>query len=209
MGVILGTAAYMAPEQAKGKAVDRRADIWAFGVVLHEMLSGRHLFLSETIPETLAHVMTRHADLGALPDTTPPRIRDLIARCLEKDPRKRLRDIGEARLILEDPATLNPLAEPSASASRPVAPAGRRLLPWTVAGVCAVGLVAALLVWAPWREAPSPAPRKLLVSIGADASLVMLYGASSILSPDGRTLVFVGRAEGAGTRLYVRKLDEL
>src|SRR6185369_14138900 len=121
MGLILGTAAYMAPEQAKGKSVDKRADIWAFGVVLHEMMTGRHLFTADTIPETLAHVMTRVADLDTLPDTTPRRVRELIARCLEKDPKNRLRDIGEARLVLDDPASLSASAQPAipAGASSP------------------------------------------------------------------------------------------
>ncbi|MFQ5724505.1 MAG: serine/threonine-protein kinase, partial [Terriglobia bacterium] len=96
-GVLLGTAAYMSPEQAKGKPVDRRADIWAFGVVLYEMLSGRQLFTGETISETLAAVMMREPDLKGLPADTPPPIRLLLARCLEKDPRRRLQAIGEAR----------------------------------------------------------------------------------------------------------------
>src|SRR5262245_2375592 len=98
IGVILGTAAYMAPEQVKGKPVDRRADIWAFGVVLYEMLTGRAAFAAETIPETLSHVLTREIDLATLPAGTPPRLRSVIARCLVKDPKSRLRDIGEARL---------------------------------------------------------------------------------------------------------------
>ena len=100
MGVILGTAAYMAPEQAKGKAVDKRADIWAFGVVLYEMLAGRSLFACETPSETVAAVIRADIDLGALPQETPASVRRLIARCLERDPRVRLRDIGEARILL-------------------------------------------------------------------------------------------------------------
>src|SRR5438552_17391960 len=96
-GVILGTAAYMAPEQAKGKAVDRRADIWAFGVVLYEMLTGRMLFSGETASETMAAVMMKEPDWAALPANTPARVRGLLRRCLTKEPRNRLRDIGEAR----------------------------------------------------------------------------------------------------------------
>jgi serine/threonine protein kinase len=96
-GIILGTAAYMAPEQAKGKPLDRRADIWAFGVVLYEMLTGRAAFDGETVTEVLAAVITQDADLSRLPPETPPALRQLLARCLQKDPRVRLRDIGEAR----------------------------------------------------------------------------------------------------------------
>src|SRR6187455_2197682 len=97
-GVILGTAAYMSPEQAKGKAVDRRADIWAFGCVLFEMLTGRPLFAGETVTETLAAVMRDAPPLEALPPGTPPPVASVLARCLERDPKRRLRDIGEARI---------------------------------------------------------------------------------------------------------------
>ena len=102
-GMILGTAAYMAPEQAKGKTVDKRADIWAFGVVFYEMLTGRAAFAGETLTDIMAAVVTREPEWAALPAATPTSIRKLLARCLEKDPKKRLRDIGEARLILERP----------------------------------------------------------------------------------------------------------
>jgi serine/threonine-protein kinase len=100
-GMILGTAAYMAPEQAKGRPVDKRADIWAFGVVVYEMLTGARLFEADSVPETLGQVFTRPIDLDALPPATPRRLRDLIGRCLERDPKQRLRDIGEARIALE------------------------------------------------------------------------------------------------------------
>ena len=105
MGLIIGTAAYMAPEQARGKAVDRRADIWAFGVVLYEMLSGQRAFEGEDISVTLASVIKEEVSWPALPADLPEPIRRLLRRCLEKDPRRRLRDIGEARLTLEDPAS--------------------------------------------------------------------------------------------------------
>jgi len=101
-GVILGTAAYMSPEQARGKPVDKRADIWAFGVVLFEMLAGRRLFAGETVSDTLAAVLTREPDWTMLPSSTPPGVRRLLTRCLERDSRKRLRDIGDARLELDD-----------------------------------------------------------------------------------------------------------
>ncbi len=99
--MILGTAAYMAPEQARGKAVDKRADIWAFGVRVYEMLTGRRAFTGETISDTLAAVLAKDPDWGALPAATPPRLRRLLVRCLEKDPRQRLADIGDARVQIE------------------------------------------------------------------------------------------------------------
>jgi serine/threonine-protein kinase len=102
-GMILGTAAYMAPEQAKGKQADRRADIWAFGVVLFEMLTGKQAFMGETAAETLASVMMAQLPLDKLPDTTPAALRQVVGRCLERDVRKRLQAIGEARIILENP----------------------------------------------------------------------------------------------------------
>jgi len=99
-GMILGTAGYMSPEQARGKRVDKRADIWAFGVVLHEMLSGEQLFGGETVSDTLAAVITKEPDWGLLPSNTPPVIRLLLRRCLTKDPKQRLQAIGEARITL-------------------------------------------------------------------------------------------------------------
>src|SRR5499426_1423439 len=93
-GVILGTAAYMSPEQARGRAVDRRADIWAFGVVLFEMLTGRRLFEGEDVSDVLAAVLRQQPDWSALPAETPASVRRLLRRCLERDPKKRLRDIG-------------------------------------------------------------------------------------------------------------------
>src|SRR5688572_4998848 len=108
MGLILGTAAYMSPEQARGKPVDKRADIWAFGVVLYEMLTGRMLFQGETVSDVLAAVLRADIDLAKLPPSVPPGIRQLLSRCLEKDSRRRLRDIGEARVLLESPSALEP-----------------------------------------------------------------------------------------------------
>src|SRR5262249_44299905 len=99
---IVGTAGYMAPEQAKGKAVDKRADIWAFGVVLYEMLAARRLFKGETVPETLAAVLMKEPALDTLPAATPAAVRKLLRRCLARDVRRRLRDIGEARIALEE-----------------------------------------------------------------------------------------------------------
>src|SRR5262245_13526705 len=101
-GVILGTAAYMSPEQARGRSVDKRADIWACGAVLYEMLTGTRLFEGETVSDTLAAVLRQDVDIKALPASTPPALRQLLRRCLQRDPRQRLHDLADARLVLED-----------------------------------------------------------------------------------------------------------
>jgi serine/threonine protein kinase len=115
MGIVLGTAAYMAPEQAKGKTIDKRADIWAFGCVLWEMLTGRALFARDTMPETIAAVIKDAPPMDALPSNTPPPVRRLLERCLERDPRLRLRDIGEARILLASPRSRSPASPASLS----------------------------------------------------------------------------------------------
>jgi len=213
MGMIIGTAAYMAPEQARGRVVDRRADIWAFGVVLYEMLTGRRAFEGEDISITLASVLKEDVRWIALPEDLPAPIFKLLRRCLEKDPKRRLSWIGEARLTLEDPATLQPataMAPVAVATTVPAAPLWRRALPWTLAAVGVVSALVLLSLWAPWRTTPPPSSRKLLASIGADATLSTTFGASAILSPDGTTLAFVAvPAKQARPALFVRKLDEL
>ena len=124
MGMILGTAAYMAPEQARGRIVDKRADIWAFGLVLYEMLAGRAAFAGDTITDILAAVVTREPDWTALPVTTPASIRRLLTRCVEKDPRRRLRDIGDARLEIEEALAGGPLERREGESVAAPAPQG-------------------------------------------------------------------------------------
>jgi eukaryotic-like serine/threonine-protein kinase len=143
MGVILGTAGYMSPEQAKGKPVDRRADIWAFGVVLFELLAGRLLYAGETVNETIANVITQPPDWNALPAATPAPVRRLLRRCLEKDPRSRYQSAGDVRVEIDEilsgasPSDSGPIvaAIPTTPAS-----AGRRLLPWAIAIVLLAAL---------------------------------------------------------------------
>src|SRR5262245_56520142 len=141
LGVILGTAAYMSPEQAKGRPVDRRADIWAFGVILFEMLAGRRGYEAEDISETLAAVLTREVDWNALPASTPARLKALVRDCLVRDPKERLRDIGDARRELQRMIEGAPehahVGAPVAAA--PKTPAWRRMLPWAVAALAIVG----------------------------------------------------------------------
>ncbi|MFY9528281.1 MAG: serine/threonine-protein kinase [Candidatus Acidiferrales bacterium] len=152
VGIILGTAAYMSPEQAKGKPADRRADVWAFGVVLFEMLSGKQLFTGETASEVLANVITQEPKWEKLPAGVPPRIQELLRHCLTKDPKQRLQAIGEARIVLEDV-----VANPHADATTPAA-LGRtaqsqwlRNLPWVASGLLA--LVFLLSIWKLWPRA--------------------------------------------------------
>jgi Tol biopolymer transport system component len=186
MGVILGTAAYMAPEQAKGKALDRRADIWAFGCVLYEMLTGRRAFDAESSSEIIAAVLRSEPDLTSLPADLPTPIRRLIERCLEKDPRQRLRDIGEARVALATPLVADARA---VVGSRPT-PSVLSAAAWAAGGI----LAGAAAVWfATGRPtAPPSAPEFSL------KRLTELPGAEmhSDISPDGRQVLFSSAAAG-------------
>ena len=212
LGVILGTAGYMSPEQAKGKVVDRRADIWAFGVVLCEMLTGRRMYDGETAAETLARIIERQPDLSALPVATPATVRTVLERCLTKDPRARLQAIGEARILLE-----RAIAQPRADerANVPASDEPRRTqtatAAWVLAGLLAVALAAAIVLWAPWRTtAAQPSLVRVNADIGADASLMTDVGTAAVLSPNGEMMVFAARPRDRQTSsLYVRRLDQL
>ena len=204
LGMILGTAAYMAPEQARGKPLDRRADIWAFGVVLHEMLTGRRLFAGEETSDVLAAVLRQEVDWSGLPADTPPRLRRLLARCLERDPRQRLRDIGEARVELarmEGGAAELSDALPAAPASaRVAAPRSRAVL------LAALPLVAALAAAGAWLAKPArPAPRVRLSIPMPPGERVTSVPA---ISPDGRTVAYAAGRTAGTSRLYVRDLDD-
>src|SRR5271154_5750896 len=135
-GVLLGTAAYMSPEQAKGKSVDRRADIWAFGCVLYEMLTRQMAFSGETVSDTLASIIKEEPDWSQLPSNTPVRVHVLLKRCSRKDPRQRLRDIGDARISIDE--VLSGALDLSSPVATPVsAPLWRRALPWALFGAMA------------------------------------------------------------------------
>jgi eukaryotic-like serine/threonine-protein kinase len=214
MGVILGTAAYMSPEQAKGLPVDKRADIWSFGVVLWEMLTGLRMFEGDSVTETLAGVLKNPVDLDALPAETPGAIRRLLRRCLERNPKDRLRDIGEARLALAE-AIVAPAEE---RASAPTIAGGvenrwARALPWAV-------VVAALAV-AAWALARTPradgsaraagtasATTHVELSLPSGVDLVTRVPAGLAVSPDGRAIAMIGFRE-AQRLLYVRPLDRV
>ncbi len=140
MGMILGTAAYMSPEQAKGRAADKRSDVWAFGAVLYEMLSGRRAFKGDDVSDTLAAVLRQDVDWTALPASTPAPVRRLIARCLDRDVKRRLRDIGEARIVLDDPAALVTSANlRGADTQHLPRPLWRRAIPVVLSAIVAGG----------------------------------------------------------------------
>jgi eukaryotic-like serine/threonine-protein kinase len=192
-GVVLGTAAYMAPEQAKGRPVDRRADIWAFGCVLYEMLAGRSPFDGETVTDVLAAIVTRDPDWAALPPALPPGVRRLLARCLTRDPRLRLRDIGEARVLLS--GSLDEVA------AAPPPAATRRAPAYAVATVLAlVALVAGYLLG---QRAPAGPPRLLQTTF---QQLTDQPGREHqpTISPDGRTVVYVSEARGKSDLYQLR-----
>ena len=208
-GFLMGTAAYMSPEQARGKNADRRSDIWAFGVVLFEILSGKRLFTGETASDTLAEVLKMEPEWGALPANTPARLRELLARCLKKDPRQRLQSIGDARIALEEISSGTPEAgSVLAGVNARVAIREGIALPWVL--VALLVIVSVLAIWRPWQSGPKPArTMRFSADLGADARLYTGFGASTILSPDGTRLAFVATGPDEKRRAYVRSLDQL
>jgi serine/threonine-protein kinase len=208
VGVILGTAAYMAPEQAKGQAADRRSDVWAFGVIVFEILTGQRLFAGETISDTLASVLRTEPDWRTLPSATPRAVRRLLRRCLEKDRKRRLDSAADARLEIEEALTA-PSADDGAAAHAVAAsrPAWARALPWAAIGTLAAGLAAVVLLWAPWRAAaPSHVTRTTITTSGSASLTVTGIDRDLALTPDGTRVVYVGNS---GTQLFVRALDAL
>ncbi len=191
-GTVVGTAAYMAPEQARGRPVDKRADIWAFGVVLYEMLAGQRLFKGETVSDTLAAVLTKEPEWNCV----PPGTERLLRRCLERDPKQRLRDIGDARFLLEDDL-------------RKSIPASQSHLPWKIGtgALAVVSVIALISLWLFTRRA-APSVLRLSVDLGEDAALAPRRGASMALSPDGSRLVFVMGQQIVKSRLAVRRLEQ-
>ena len=198
-GVILGTAAYMSPEQARGKQVDKRADIWAFGVLLYEMLTGQRAFDGQTVSDALAGVLKTEPDWDALPTDMPAIIRKLLQRCLEKDPKLRLRDIGEARIALSAPEQLVPGTQPLPVAEVKTRPSA--VLRWWVASAAAIALA---LVAGWWLRRPPPSlPPWNLTRLTADPGL----SDSPALSLDGKLVAYASdRGSDAGPDLYVKQV---
>jgi serine/threonine-protein kinase len=200
-GLVLGTAAYMSPEQARGKKVDKRADIWSFGALVFEMLAGKRLFEGDTVTDVLAAVLRQDVNWSALPPATPSSVRTLLRRCLEREVKRRLRDIGEARLTLAEPGAL-PAAAPSV-VSTPGRPSFATAA--VLALVATASAAAAILVWTLTQPAPSRAVTRL--SIPLPPGQVLTGNGGPAVSRDGRLIAYAARDASGGSRLYVRPLD--
>jgi serine/threonine-protein kinase len=187
-GVIIGTAAYMSPEQAKGKPVDKRADIWAFGVVLYEMLTGRQPFRGDDVGDVLASVIKEEPDWSEVPS----RVRTLLRKCLETDPKKRLRDISGVDLLLDEGTTV----------ATPVARPRTAIVHYALEAVLVVGL--ALTAWLLWPARPPDRPlMSFNVDLGPNVNLASLRGTEVIISPDGNRIAYVSQ-----NKLFTRRLDQ-
>jgi eukaryotic-like serine/threonine-protein kinase len=205
-GVLLGTAAYMSPEQAKGREADRRGDVWAFGAVLYEMLTGARAFKGNDVPETIAAVLRAEVEWARLPAATPPALRHLLVRCLEREPQRRLRDIGEARIALEDLA-----AGVSPSSHTPAGPGPPRRWRQAMAlGLAAAaGIAAGAFLWGPPSETPASVTRFTL-STPADRALRPDSQSRDLaVTADGLRVVYKGGSQLDRTQLFVHALDEL
>ncbi len=212
-GMILGTAAYMSPEQARGRAVDKRTDIWAFGCVLYEMLTGRAAFTGDTLSDTIAAILDREPNWKALPEHTPSSVRRLLRRCLEKDPKRRLPDIADARLEIDE-------AETTPSDARDAGPTvssgiarvrTRERVGWIIAAACLTGLVATLAFNRAGSGDRTPADiPSYSTSIVLPAGVSLWSGnppGRFVLSPDGRRLAMVASDSTGRSMLWVRPLD--
>jgi serine/threonine-protein kinase len=205
MGIILGTAAYMSPEQAKGRQADKRSDVWAFGAVLYEMLSGRRAFNGDDMTDTLAAVLRQDVDWTAIPATTPAGVRRLIARCLDRDPKRRLRDIGEARIVLSDPAAVATADAVGTAVLASPRPLWRRVVPAVLSAVVAGALVGTAWYFSVGPPAPGAVtrfsftlpPGQIFTSVSSNRHMVAL-------SPDGARIAYV-----ANNRLYLRSMSDL
>ena len=208
-GVLLGTAAYMSPEQARGDAADRRADIWAFGVVVMEMLTGQTVYAGKTMSDTLAGILAREPEWETLPDDVPPVIRNLLDRCLQKEIGDRLQAIGEARI-----AVAGYLADPEAARAQGATvayapqPTWRRVLPWAALALAAIAVAAAVAGWTRESIAPRPETLRLNVEMPVEDTLLTQIGSSVVISPDGKHLAYV-TGNPATRSLHLRSLDQL
>ena len=207
MGVIMGTAAYMSPEQARGSVADHRADVWSFGVVLYEMLTGTRLFEGATVSDVLAAVLRADPNWGVLPTDTPSAVRRLLRRCLDRDRKERLQHIGDARVELNEALTA-PASEETIAAAATQTSGRRQALPW-VAGMVVVGLLTGLAGWS-LRPTSTPAtPERFVVSASPSPSPMSPMSEPTLaISPDGRVVAYWAVVDGVAG-LYVRHVDRL
>src|SRR5882762_2412847 len=218
-GRILGTPAYMSPEQARGKPVNKRTDIWAFGCVLYELLTGKEAFRGETLSDTIAAVLEREPDLQLLPPATPAKMRDLLRRCLQKDSQRRLRDIGDARIEIEEALAAPKDAAPT-QAGVPVNATtqrkSRERLAWAIAAIAIVIAALVLGAFAYFRSVPQdPQTIRFFVSPPETWTLTRQLGLTGsppnplAVSPDGHRIALVATSADGKTLLWVRSLDTL
>jgi hypothetical protein len=208
IGVILGTAAYMAPEQARGKPVDKRADIWAFGCVLYEMLTGRRAFDGDDVTMVMANIVKSEPDWKLLPAETPVAVDTVLRGCLQKDPRRRIRDIGDVRLVLDRTLAVAD-GQRNVSAALPSSTRFRRALPW-VAGAIAGGVLTGSAAWTALRPANTIATSatRFTLTLPADETLPPGSGTLVTMSPDGDTLIYRALGKNGGFRLHRRSLGQ-
>jgi eukaryotic-like serine/threonine-protein kinase len=195
-GVLLGTAAYMSPEQARGKAVDKRTDTWAFGCVLYELLTGKRVFRGETTQDTIAAVLEREPDWQALPQSTPAKIRDLLWRCLQKDPQRRMRDMGDTRIEIEEAASA--MGAPASAAATPLRPGWRRAVLWGIPAMILVSIAIGFLL-RPHSPPEPPVYHQVTFRRGT-----IRYAR---FASDGKTILYSASFEGRGFQIYWTRSD--
>ncbi len=208
-GVILGTPAYVSPEQARGEEAGRRSDIWAFGVVLYEMLSRERAFHGENASDTIAAVLRQDINWAALDASTPDALRQLMSRCLDRDVRRRLRDIGEARIVLEDLAATRVASTTSSRLARPMAVRMWRRLVIPAGAAAVAGVAVGAAVWTLSRPAAPRVTRFSLETTAANALFVDPQSRDLAVTPDGAYIIYKGGSRGEFNQLFVRGLDRL
>ena len=204
-GVILGTAAYMSPEQARGKTVDKRSDIWALGCVLFEMLTGKHAYDGEDVTDILASVVKSEPDWTSLPAATPTKVRELLRRCLQKDKDRRSRDAAEIQLQIQETLEAPATEETRVAKAAPPAPLWRRAMPFVLTGLATAAIAVGVTVWnRPATPASRPVSR-LAVPLPPEDRIQVVFNPSVAISPNGSHVVYEGA--GGGGQLYLRSLD--